>query len=484
MKQSVDSTKAMKRYFLEYQIAAILNEERLFAWEKSIRIGATYAMSFRAVRRRVQGMGDYLHTSVSLPAALEFADQCKQWVELYGLAAVSMGEIDWPDSAESKAYMIKFEKGRIIAFSSNPKAVRSFGGEVGIDEFGFHKDPKEMLKAAGGRAMWGYPVSVWSSHNGAESEWNRFLTEERARGEKSRWRLMRTTLPEAIEAGLVDKINETRGTKFTPEQFVADTKVMVGGEDAYNEECLCQPRRAGDAAIKWHLLEDARKDYSITRIDMTEKTTDVSSLVSVLAEGTTAPRRLSLGYDVARKGDLSSVWINRHEASGQRRLVALVTMRDTKFGTQRELIATLFRVFPTMCGCGDSTGIGMQVCEELSDEFGSARFTGLNFSAAKPDLGTKLVRMYEDGRQILPRGSQYDEIVYDLAGIRVTASASGRMQFYETPNPIEKRSHCDIAWSNALSIAADDYEIPGDPVVFENARTRVARDRRNREVLA
>ena len=48
-----DTTKNLSRYFLPYQVEAILGEQRLFAWEKSIRIGATYAMCFRAVRLQI-----------------------------------------------------------------------------------------------------------------------------------------------------------------------------------------------------------------------------------------------------------------------------------------------------------------------------------------------------------------------------------------------------------------------------------------------
>ncbi len=454
----IDSPQSLGKYFLPYQVAAILDEHRLLAWEKSIRIGATYAMGFRAVRDRLLKKGDYLISSVSLPAALEFVEQCRKWHDVFGIAALSMGEIDWEDSIEGKAYQIAYDKAnRIIAFSSNPKAIRSFGGAVGIDELAFHKDPPAMRKAAGGRAMWGYPVAMWSSHNGADSEWNKFLTEERARGGARRWHIMRTTLPEAIEQGLVEKINATRGTAFTREEFVDETKAMVGGEEAYREECLCEPCREGGAAVKWNLIEAAKQDYEIMRINMTEAGNSVST--TLIECGIGPQQRSALGYDVARTGDLAAVWINSQEPDQRWKLRALVTMRGMKFGTQRELVATVLRMFPAMVAAGDATGLGMQVCEELADEFGEARFAKVNFSAMKPELGTKLVRIYEDGRQILPNGSRYDEIFQDIAGIRSQPTPSGRIQFYETPNPVNKHSHCDMAWSNALALLAGEENV-------------------------
>jgi phage FluMu gp28-like protein len=449
----------LNKYFLPYQIEAILHEDRLWAWEKSIRIGATYCLGFRAVRRRLLGKGDYLHTSVSLPAALEFIQECQKWNEIFGVAALSLGEIDWEDSIEGKAYQIKYDNGqRIIAFSSNPKAIRSFGGEVGVDELAFHKDPREMLKSAGGRAMWGYPVSLWSSHNGAESEWNRFLTEERARGPKSRWRLMTTTLPDAIEAGLVDKINQVQGTSFSREEFVEQTIALVGGMEAYEEECLCLPRKSGSAAIKWQFIEGAREDYEIFRLDLDgDNAVDLDSAAGLLFDDLRKAGRSALGYDVARTGDLSAMWVNRRDGA-RWRLSGLITMRNRKFGLQREIAARFMERVPAMLGGGDATGLGMQVCEELAERFGPARFAGMNFSAMKSEIGTKLVRVFEDGRQAIPRGDRHADIAADLAGIRTEPTASGRTRFYETRNPYNKASHCDIAWAAGLAVTVGDDE--------------------------
>jgi hypothetical protein len=41
-----------KDYFLPYQVAWIADDSHFKLWDKSRRIGATYAESYRAVRRR------------------------------------------------------------------------------------------------------------------------------------------------------------------------------------------------------------------------------------------------------------------------------------------------------------------------------------------------------------------------------------------------------------------------------------------------
>ena len=458
-------------YFLPYQQERINDDTRLVLVEKSIRIGMTYAMAFRAVIRRVEGHGDCLVTSVSLPAAKEFIEQCRKFCEIFKLAAstLQIEEVSWGDALNEQGFCITFPDAkdpskpgcRIFAFSSNPKAIRSFGGEVMVDEIAFHEHPRDMIKAAGGRAMWGYPVTIWSSHNGADSEWNRLLTEERAKGTKSRWKIVTITLPDAIDQGLLDKINAVSGQQTTREEFVAQTREICGGEEGYAEECLCQPRRAGDPAIKWNYIQEARKDYALLRFELSgddeARATEISD--AIVAE--LGSMNVTIGYDVARTGHLSVVTLN-HRKGAVQRLVGLVKIHKCKFGIQRGIIERVMDAIPSSVGCGDKTGIGMQTCEELEERFGNARFKGINFGTLKPELGTNLTKVFESATQEIPAGTDNEDIVFDLAGIKRATLPSGRVTFTETQNPVEKRSHCDIAWSLALAnMAAKEEAIPG-----------------------
>jgi hypothetical protein len=46
---------------------------------------------------------------------------------------------------EMRAGVIRFTNGsRILAFSSNPNALRAFGGDVGLDEFAFHPEAEAL----------------------------------------------------------------------------------------------------------------------------------------------------------------------------------------------------------------------------------------------------------------------------------------------------------------------------------------------------
>lgn len=444
----------MRRYFLPYQVDAIMDEHRLTMWEKSIRIGATYSMAFRAVRRRVQGMGDCLITSVSMPAAREMIEQCRKFNDIFRVAASAIEDVRWGEGVDESGFSIKYPEGdRIFCFSSNPKAIRSFGGEVMVDEFAFHQDPKEMLKAAGGRAMWGFPVTIWSSHNGADSEWNRMLTEQRGLGEKSKWHIRTTTLIDALNQGLLEKINETRGLTLTREEFIDQTRTACGSEEAFNEECLCQPRRGGAGAIGWQFIEQAKKSFDAVRMHIAGDDADAAKAAAeavVAALGVDEPA--ALGFDVARTGDLAAIWVNRRGTV--QRMAALVTFKGARFPTMFATLCSIMAARHGVVGAGDKTGLGMQICEDLEERFGKFRFIGINFGTAKPDLGTRLTKMFESGAVELPSGDRWADVYSDLACIRVEPMASGRLHYYESRNPLNKDSHCDMAWAAGLALAA------------------------------
>jgi phage FluMu gp28-like protein len=450
--------KIDKKYFLSYQRDAIMEEARLNLWEKSIRVGITFAMAMRGVRRRMKGLGNLLHTSVNERIAKAFIGDCKKFCKLYDVAGASdVREFDvWNESENRRetAFEIDFKKQKVSikAFSSNPDAIRGEGGEVDVDEISSHKKAEDLLQAAGGRAMWGYPLNVWSSHKGVNGPLNRLLKQQRALGDKSRFKIRTVTLYDALDAGLLEKINAVSGSTMTREQFIEDTKALVGGDDAFAEECLCQPRASGQQAIKWGFIDAAKRPYPFFRKHIEgDESFDVANWIAPIVAMLPACGRAAIGYDVARTGHLSAVPLLLHIGTAWQ-LAGLLTMHKRSFRKQFSDISTIMRASPKFLGAGDATGLGMQTCEDLTTDFGEARFTGVNFSASKRDIGTKMVKVFEDGRIHLPDSRDQEDIAFDLAGIQTDSGPSGILRFIETKNPVNELSHCDIAWAIGLGL--------------------------------
>lgn len=460
----IDS-KIDRKYFLDYQKDAILEEARLNLTEKSIRVGLTYGNAMRAVRRRMLSRGNLLHTSVNERIAKSFILDCKKFCKIYDAAGASDVKegIVWNDkeNRNETTFEIEFKKQKcsIKAFSSNPDAIRGEGGEVNIDEISSHKRAEDLLQAAGGRAMWGFPLNIWSSHKGINGPLNRLIKQERALGDKSRYKIKTITLYDALDAGLLEKINEVSGTNMSREDFIEDTKALVGGEDAFAEECLCQPRASGAQAIKWQYLDAAKRSYVIMRKHIEgDESFDIQNWIAPLVQILSLATKVAVGYDVARTGHLSAIPIFAQFGDSNWKHMALLTMHKRSFRLQFDAIAGILGAIPSATAGGDATGLGMQTCEDLVRIFGETRFAAVNFSASKREIGTRMIKVFEDGRINLSDARDDEDIVFDLAAIQTDSGPSGILKFIETKNPVNPLSHCDIAWAIGLALFVGEEE--------------------------
>ena len=151
---------------------------------------------------------------------------------------------------------------------------------------------------------------------------------------------------------------------------------------------------------------------------------------------------------MARKGHLSAIWIN--ELVGDVfHCRAIVTMHRMDFDYMRKVMRQVMDVCAR--GAGDATGLGMESCELLGKRY-PGRFDEINFASAKPAIGSKIMTTFEDVRQRFPREG-FDDVVHDIHGIQ-KETRLGRLILHETKNPIEKRSHCDMAYAGGLCLMA------------------------------
>jgi phage FluMu gp28-like protein len=173
-----------------------------------------------------------------------------------------------------------------------------------------------------------------------------------------------------------------------------------------------------------------------------------------------------MGYDVARKHDLATIWIDGI-ANKVYRLLALMVFRNCKFETQKQIAESIMRELPIV-GAGDETGMGGPNCEHLHTLFPD-RFIPVNFSSKKITLGTMLMEVFEQGRQELP--FEPPMIAADIAGIRKDTGVNGKLLFTESPNPHEPESHCDMGWGCGLSKFAGETIVDFGPCLAAPAST-------------
>jgi phage FluMu gp28-like protein len=454
-------------YFLPYQQAWINGEEPFGLGEKSRRIGWTYASSYRAVERRVKRLGNLYFSSADLTASQEFVEYCSTWCRVFNEVAEYGTEEEVIDDEKITSQVIRFNNGlKIVAGSSNPKFFRSKGGDADADEFAFHRQPRELLKAAQATAIfWGYKLRAWSTHNGEGSYFNFLVKQGRAFADWEhrhaadpsigpftgvKVRVQRVTVLDAVEQGIVEVIRQAKGKlKSRPapdakarQEWLDELRATCVDEDTWNEEFLCQPSSDQSSLLTYDLIQSC----------------EAANLVLQSIDQLDPSKRYYAGFDVGRKRDLSVLWVLERvgDVFWTRCLYRLAKMN---FTAQEELLASLMANRAVKRLCIDSTGIGMMLAERLGQRFGTYRAEGVNFTApVKSELAMPLLRVFQDKRVRIPADADVRESLHKVRKI-VTAANNVRLDADR-----DEAGHADEFWALALAVhAADDLKVPLPP---------------------
>ncbi len=416
-------------YFLPYQRAWINDRSPVKIWEKSRRIGATYTQAFEDVRdcieKRVPAVW---YSSADESAAREYIAHCRHWVRALQAVAEFVGASLYEGEDALKQFVIEFANGtKIHALSSNPKALRSKGGKVVLDEFAFHEHPDELWAAAKPVATWGYPLRIISTHNGRRCRFYKFI--EAVRNGELPWSLHTTPLEDAVEAGLVDKIYGRPTTREERLQWLEQVRLDCVDEETWLQEYCCVPVDESTAFLTYEMIAACEGP-------------DVEAPLSSTTED------VYVGMDIGRKRDLSVIWVL--ERQGQTLFTRQVrVLQQAPFGVQREVLFEVLSHRNVRRCCIDASGLGMQLAEEALQRFGKYRVEPITFTpSVKEDLAYNLRRHFEEHRVIIPR--DYD-IREDLHSVRKTVTTAGHIRFDAERS---QGSHADRFWALALALHA------------------------------
>lgn len=446
----------MKRkpsYFLGYQEEWLKDTSRMKVAEKSRRIGWTYVQAYEdVVDAAKQGGMDVYFTSADLSAAREYVRYVEQWATLLNRAATYLGEVVLDEEDDVKALVVEFANGkRIHALSSNPKGFRSKGGKVVIDEYAFHENADELWKAAAPSILWGYPIRVFSSHNGKDTRFYRLCEEAQQAG--SKWKHHKVTIEDAIRDGLVARIKRLArdATPEEIEEFRAECRAIAGDDETYEQEFMCNPLDGKTQYISHELITACEHPDAPAPIVIRGDTPEVNDvphyaykpIVPVtLAELLASDRALYLGVDIGRKRDLTVIWLD--ELIGDVSWTRFIwELHRVKF---RHQMAHLRVLLPHVRrACIDSTGMGAQLAEDARDDFGSKVEEVVFNNKVKEDLAITTLRGFED---LALRNPKSDVVRADFRKIKKSRTASGAARF---EGERDKDGHADRFWARALA---------------------------------
>ena len=249
----------------------------------------------------------------------------------------------------------------------------------------------------------------------------------------------------------MDAINRVRGTKISPEQFLADCRARARDEGIFEQAYMCNPLGATiNRIVDWSAIERCRYDYDIVRVHLEhdqileqfgqfnpatqdsreyEITQFVHKRFLKLFQSKSTWR---LGFDVAAsgQGDLAVIYIDEVQGS-ELWLRALFTCRTEDWHFLSSVLFKFLSELRSVQAAGDESGLGRQICWDAASHFGS-RFIPVNFGSKKHDLGFALMQQLSTAQKRFPRGEQ--DIASDFFALRKHYQAT-RWVFSEGPTP-------------------------------------------------
>lgn len=477
-------TTDVRRMFMPYQIERIKDASRFKLDEKARRIGLTFAYAWRYTIKRAKFEGKTWYTANDVGTVLEFIDYVAWFARKLNAAFEPVHEEVVDEKEGILAKVVRFKDGgRVNGLSSNPTALHGKGGDVIGDEFAYHDQAQTMWEAMQATAGWGDEIVMLSTHTSEESEFNghvkdakRLYEAAEARGiqpgskafqklalelQLIPWSYRKTTIFDAVEEGLVEKINETKGTTFTREDFLKECRAKCRTEDQWKRQYLCEPSSDSTALLPYRLILTCVED-------------------NCLRDLADAKNGLYQGMDIGRHEDPTVIATG--ESLGDVLWVRdLQRLRNIPFREQLDAAGHIVALPQFRRGYYDQTGMGEMPVEDLQRRFGAARVTGIKFTNdAKAEMAYALRRAFEDRTIRIPR----DQALFDsLNKVRSSTTATGKTQFEAER---DDAGHADEFWALALmNWAATGYRAAGRIVAFDRSRRNwVLRARRDRAVVA
>lgn len=414
---------------MPYQKRHVANPAR-FTWINwSRQTGKSFASTLRRILRGMQRRRNQIFLSAGERQSRELMMKAKQHLEAMQLA-ITLTEIEADDPLDGTKY-----KGleitlpdpfgiRIIGLPANPATARGLTGDLLLDEFAMHKDDRGIWAAAFPSILRNEgEIDVCSTPKGRQNVFYRLRT-------NTRFHQSTLTIDDAIADGLdVDR----------DELFEA-----MGDEELFRQEFLCEFVDEATAFLTYDLIGECECPTLSTSLD-----------VEALAERKKGD--VVLGWDVARKRNLSVIWAFEVESTLLRSL-GMIEVCDVPYHVQFETASNLLRAPCVRKLCVDSTGLGNQLAESLVLAFGEGRVEACNFSSAFKEQAAHAMRnRFTDKLIAIPVS---EAIRNDLHSVRKTVTAAGNIRL---DAPETDGSHADRFWACALAChAASENTGPWD----------------------
>ena len=458
--------------FLPYQRRWELDDAQFKVYEKSRRIGISWAEAAGAVLHAVAGKGDYYYMSYNREMTRGFIEDCKKWTESFNGVLDDEEVLQDDPRTDSMVYEMRYSTGKKIqALSGNACNIRSKGrpGDVfGIDEAAFVPSLAELLKAANAALVWGGKVRVWSTHNGQLNPFNQLVND--IRSGRSSHSLHRTTIDDAISEGLYKRICQITKRQWSPQAEVAWREQLFRDYgDGAEEELLVVPAADRGAWLSRALIERCCQpacrvlrwrppaagfvmQSTSTRESEMRRWFEINVLPVLRSiHSDQSIQRTCVGVDFGRSGDLSVFALPAVHQDMHISFPLIVELRDCPFEQQRQLLVMLVDKLRNFAGVGlDARGNGQYLAEVAQQHLGSGLADAINLSEDWYRTNMPPLKAgFEDQAIEIPAD---EDIVEDLRSVELRNGVP-RVPDIRRTGADGKQRHSDAAIAIAIALA-------------------------------
>lgn len=401
-----------------------------FTWSCwSRQVGKSFATSLRRVIRGGTTGRNQILMSASERQSVELMRKVQQHCQALKIAAGNH-QVD----PITKAQEVTIPGGaRVIALPANPETIRGYTGDVLLDEYAMHDDDK----------------AIWAAV---------FPTITRAKGE-----LDIASTPRGVDNQFAKlRANETfdRST-LTIHDAIADgldidadaIKRALSDDLVWRQEYECEFLDEAYALLSYATIRDCERDELRTELDV---------------EANTRQRSYFLGIDIGRFRDLTVLWV-LEQLAGELITRGIIELAECAFSEQKRRASELLRMPGLRRCCIDAGGLGLQLAEELVNDFGD-RVEPVSFTnPIKEDLAGRVRVRFERKQIAIPCS---DTVRRDLHSIRRTVLPSGAFRFDAKRSEL---GHADRFWALALAIYATSDSIGPAEYVGSDRKLTFAR---------
>lgn len=339
-------------------------------------------------------------------------------------------DYDWEGSY--KALEVALPNGsRITALPANPDTARGFSSSCFLDEFAFHADSRKIWQALFPViSKPGLKMRITSTPNGLGNKFAEIMN-----GSGDNWSRHKVDIYDAVADGLPRDVEELREAINDPDAWAAEFELQFVDQ--------------GSAWLPYDLIAGCETPALVA----TERGW-------LLPSSHTTATAYYLGWDIARRRDLSIIWL----IDDQLKTAEIVRMRGQKFEVQMAELRRLMADYPVRRACLDQTGMGEALVELAQREYGS-RVEGVLFTGTtKQDLATVLKQRYEDRQVSVPI---HRDVRDSLHAVKRLTTTAGNIRFDAERTDA---GHADYFWAQALAVhgatnpsAPIEYASVGNP---------------------